>query len=130
VTAPLDTPPDAPQRDRSRLLLAAFLLGAGAMHFVNPRFFDELIPSWLPGSDRFWTSVSGMGELAAGMLVLNRSTSKVGAWAAVVVLIVVFPANIWDAVEHPPTDARGIGSLLRLPMQVPMVLWAHSHTKR
>ncbi len=105
------------------------MLVTGALHFVNPRFYDELIPSWLPGSGRFWIYSSGLAELVAGVLVLNRTTSKLGAYATVAVLIAVYPANIWDAITHPPTDARGIGSLIRLPVQLPLIWWAYTHTR-
>jgi len=47
---------------RSEKLLAAFLLGAGIMHFVNPGFFDEIVPPWVPGSARAATYVSGVAE--------------------------------------------------------------------
>lgn len=105
------------------------MLGAGVLHFVNPRFYDVLIPAWMPGTPRFWTYSSGVAELAAGLLTANRATSRIGAFATLAVLIAVYPANIWDAISHPPTDARGVGSLVRLPFQIPMILWAIKHTK-
>ena len=43
--------------------MAAFLLTAGVMHFANPTFFDNIVPPWLPPSERFWTYISGIGEI-------------------------------------------------------------------
>lgn len=106
------------------------MLGAGTMHFVSPRFFDELVPGSLPGSERAWVHASGVAELAAGALLANRRTSRVGAWATFAVLVGVYPGNIYDSVQHPPTDGRGVVSLLRLPLQFPLFLWALSHTRR
>ena len=32
----------------SRYLLAAFMIGAGVMHFVRPAFFLKIMPPYLP----------------------------------------------------------------------------------
>jgi uncharacterized membrane protein len=105
--------------------MAALLLSAGLSHFLAPRFYDRLIPSWLPPSARFWTNASGAVELVAGAALLNRRTSKAGAWAALALLVGVYPGNIKDTVDHwPPNSARGIGSVVRLPLQFPLIAWA------
>lgn len=114
---------------RRRFGLAALMLGAGAMHFVSPRFFDELIPAALPGSERAWTYGSGIAELAAGALTLNRRTTHLGGWLTFAVLLGVYPGNIHDAISHPPTDAEGVARLVRLPLQIPLLWWALRHAR-
>jgi uncharacterized membrane protein len=79
--------------------LGVFLTVAGVMHFVAPSFFDAIVPPWLWPSERFWTYASGVAELIIGPLVLIRRTRRVGALAAIVLLIAVYPANlymVWD----------------------------------
>jgi uncharacterized membrane protein len=76
-----------------------FLTVAGVMHFVNPSFFDAIVPPWLGPSERFWTYASGVAELMVGPLLIIRRTRRIGALAAIVVLIAVYPANlymVWD----------------------------------
>lgn len=124
---PSDVPPEPARHRASRFGLAALLMGAGTMHFVSPEFFDELVPHWVPGRPRLWTNVSGVAELAAGALVASRRTERIGGWAALAVLVAVYPANIVDTIDHPPTDARGIASLVRLPLQLPLFAWALHH---
>jgi len=105
--------------------MAGLLLFAGTSHFVAPKLYDRLIPSWLPPSARFWTNASGAAELAIGASLLERRTSRVGAWAAFALFIGVFPGNIKDTADHwPPNSSRGIGSVIRLPMQIPLLAWA------
>lgn len=108
---------------RSRRALAAFLVSAGATHFMAPQMFDRLIPGWLPFSPRFWTHASGVAEVATGAAVWKDA--RIGGWAALALFVGVYPANIKDTVDQwPPTTPRGIGSLLRLPMQFPLFAWA------
>ena len=126
---PADDLPESRSRRASRYGLAALLVGAGTMHFVSPRFFDELVPSWVPGAPRFWTDVSGAAEIAVGALVANRRTERVGGWAALALFVAVYPANIQDAISHPPTDGRGVTSLIRLPLQLPLFAWALHHAR-
>ena len=119
-----DVPPETAGPRRTRLGLAALLAGAGTLHFVTPTFFDELVPGWVPGDPRAWTYASGVAELGVAGLLAKRRTRRIGGWAAFVLLLAVYPANIWDVVEHPPTDPRGIASLVRLPLQLPLLAWA------
>lgn len=106
------------------------MLGTGTLHFVTPKFYDQLIPEALPGSARAWVYGSGVAELAAGALVVNRKTERLGAWASLAVFVGVWPGNIHDTFQNPPTDGRGIASLIRLPLQIPLFLWALRHTRR
>lgn len=126
---PSDPSPEPTSHRASRYGLAALLLGAGITHFVSPEFFDGLVPAWVPGEPRFWTNVSGAAELAAGALVANRRTERVGGWAALAVFVAVYPANVNDALTNPPSDARGIASWVRLPLQLPLFAWALHHAR-
>jgi uncharacterized membrane protein len=115
---------------RSPLLLAGLLALAGVGHFASPRKFDETIPRALPGKPRTWTYASGAVELAlAAGLVLPR-TRRVAALAAAGFFVGVFPANVQMAVDwrHRPAPQRA-AALGRLPLQVPLVLWARGIAK-
>jgi uncharacterized membrane protein len=105
------------------------MLGAGVLHFVVPRFYEPLIPDQL-GNARAWVYGSGVAELVAGALVLNRRTSTIGAWVTVAVLIGVYPGNIKMAVDAGvPDDAQSWAAWIRLPFQLPMIWWAWRHTR-
>lgn len=119
-----------PKVRRSRLVGAGLLAGMGVLHFVVPKAFDGAIPEWVPGRPRTWTYVSGVWELASAALIANRRTSRVGGYAAAATFAAVYPANVQMAIDNPPTTPLGIGMLLRLPLQIPMVVWALRHAKR
>jgi uncharacterized membrane protein len=122
------------REDRRALGLAALLGGAGVLHFVRPEVFDAIVPSWMPGSARTTTYVSGAVELAAAALVANPRTRRFGGWFAFWTLLGVFPANIQSALDGgiadapPPLDTAA-AAWLRLPLQLPLVLWARRVAK-
>lgn len=111
--------------NKTAVRMGAALTGMGVLHFAAPKPFDGIIPDELPGSPRFYTYASGVGELAVGVALLNPSTRKLGALAAVALFIGVFPGNVnmvrlwWDK----PWYMRVV-ALARLPLQIPMVTTA------
>jgi uncharacterized membrane protein len=105
--------------------LAAVLGFAGVAHFVNPGFFDEIVPRVLPGSARTWTYVSGAAELGCAAAIARRSTRRTGGLAAALVFVAVFPANVQMAIDWRTRPAlEQAGAYGRLPLQIPLVLWA------
>ncbi|MGW1723617.1 DoxX family protein [Streptomyces sp. NPDC002306] len=116
-----------PRSERSSLLLAGLLATAGTAHFASPRPFDATVPRALPGSPRAWTYASGAAELALAAGLAVPRTRRVAALAAAAFFVGVFPANVKMAVDwrHRPTPQKA-AALGRLPLQVPLVLWARS----
>lgn len=117
--------PERTAAARTARRLAAMLLGTGTLHFVTPKPFDAIVPAELPGTARFYTYASGVGELATGTLLTVPRTRRLGALAAVVLFVAVFPANVnmvrlwWGK----PWPLR-IAAIARLPLQIPMVTMA------
>jgi uncharacterized membrane protein len=116
-----------PRSRRSPLLLAGLLATAGAAHFARPRVFDAIVPRGLPGTPRAWTYASGAAELALAAGVALPRTRRAAALATAAFFVGVFPANVKMAVDwrHRPTPQRA-AAYGRLPVQVPLVLWARS----
>lgn len=106
-------------------LVAGILGSAGVAHFVAPRFFDEAVPDWMPGSPRTTTYVSGVVEVAAAALVAVPRTRRLGGWLALATFVGVYPANIKAVVDGgmegapPPLNSRA-AAIARLPLQFPM----------
>jgi uncharacterized membrane protein len=115
---------------RSSLALAALLAAAGTMHFVRPQPFDDIVPRALPGRARTWTYASGLVELTCAALVAVPRTRRVGAALTAATFVGVFPANIQAAVDHRPPHPLGVAMWARLPLQVPLVIWALRNARR
>lgn len=109
---------------------ALFMMLAGTAHFVVPGFYLRIMPPWLPAPGLL-VLVSGVAEVAAGIAVLLPATRRVGGLFAIAVLLGVFPANVWMAVDpsvwpEVPTWARWA----RLPLQAIPIAWAWVASQR
>ncbi|MFF5293549.1 DoxX family protein [Paractinoplanes globisporus] len=105
--------------------LAGLLATSGVLHFLTPKPYDSIVPRSLPGSPRTWTYLSGAAELAVAAAVACPRTRRLGGRAAAALFVGVFPANVKMAVDwrHASPAKRAI-AYGRLPLQVPLVLWA------
>ncbi|CAB4648179.1 MAG: DoxX family membrane protein [Actinobacteria bacterium] len=115
----------SPSTNASARIMATFLIVAGVAHFANPTFFDDIVPPWLPPSERFWTYASGVAELAVGIGLLSQRTRSRAAWAAFLLFLAVYPANLymaWDWRDKAVTDQ--LVAFGRLPLQFVMFWWA------
>jgi uncharacterized membrane protein len=102
----------------------------GVLHFAIPGQFDRIIPHWVPGRPRAWTYASGVWELTSAALLAGERTRRAGGWVAAATIVGVYPANVQMALDNPPRTRLGIGSWLRLPLQLPMIAWALQQARR
>lgn len=106
--------------------LAALLAGAGATHFAVPAIYDVMIPEFLPGEPRVWTIGAGAAEIGIAAAVLVPPTRRYGALAAAALFLGVLPANVKMAIDARKSDSSAYraGTVLRLPLQAPLIAWA------
>jgi uncharacterized membrane protein len=111
---------------RRALSLSVFLGSAGAMHFVVPKFYDAMIPEPLPGAPRTWTYGSGTAEIAVAGAILVPRTRRTGGLVAAFMFAAWLPGNIKMALDarHSDSAAFRAGTILRLPLQLPLIGWA------
>lgn len=105
--------------------LVALLTSSGMLHFAVPGQFDAIVPEQLPGAARTWTHLSGVAELVIAALVAYPRTRRLGGLLAAVLFVAVFPANVKMALDWSdrPVWMRAL-AYGRLPLQIPLVLWA------
>jgi uncharacterized membrane protein len=109
--------------NRTALGLIALLTFTGCVHLLRPHVFYAALPRWLPGTRRAWALGSGVAELCcAGLLALPR-TRRLGGLATAALFVGVFPGNV-HMVGTARTPRAKLVTVLRLPLQVPLVWWA------
>lgn len=109
--------------------MALSFVSAGANHFINPAFYLKIMPPFLPAPS-FLVYLSGMFEIALGVLLLVPKFTRLAAWGLIALLIAVFPANVYMAlyVERFPEFSRS-AIYWRFPLQFVLILWAFWYTK-
>lgn len=117
---------------RSAAALATMLAAAAALHVVSPQSYDGLIPRSL-GRPRPWVLASGGAELACAAAVAIPRSRRWGGWASAALFVAVFPGNLTMAWRSPrgrgEVTRRTVVAWARLPVQIPLVLWA-AHVAR
>ena len=111
-------------------LLVAFFVAAGALHFLRPGMYEEIVPDYLP-AHRELVLASGAAEIGGALGVIPRRTRRLaGLWLAAT-LVAVFPANLHMAL-HPDRYPAFSPALLwgRLALQPLAVWWALAATRR
>ena len=102
--------------------LAGIFAVSGTVHLVRPGVFTPIVPRSLPRR-RDLVLASGVAELACAAGLLVPRTRSVAGWASAALLVAVFPANVTMAqqAQRRGTTALKVGTLLRLPVQLPLI---------
>jgi uncharacterized membrane protein len=86
------------------------------------------MPPYLP-LHRELVLLSGVFELALGILLLIPPTTNLAAWGLIALLIAVFPANLYMYQHRELFQVPPLALLLRLPLQGVLILWAWAYTR-
>ncbi len=103
--------------------LAGLFVVSGILHLAMPKPYIRIVPPMLPRPDLF-VLISGAAEILGGIGLLVPQLKRPAGYGLAVLLIAVFPANIYMAVAHVPVDGilghRWL-QWLRLPVQLPLI---------
>ncbi|KQT91674.1 hypothetical protein ASG49_11570 [Marmoricola sp. Leaf446] len=110
-------------------VVVVLFTASGVLHLVRPSAFEAQVPDFLP-AQTVVVVVSGVLELACALLMLLPRTRRLGGLAAALLLVAVFPGNLWQTwvawSDHGAGEASTaylVGTLVRLPLQLPLVWW-------
>jgi uncharacterized membrane protein len=102
---------------------------AGANHFVHTAFYVSIMPPYLPWHTAL-VYVSGVCEIALGVMLLFRRFERMAAWGMVALIIAVTPANIQMAIHPELYPAYSPAALwTRLLLQSVLIAWAFWFTR-
>jgi uncharacterized membrane protein len=115
-------------RTTSAVALASLLAGSGLLHLLVPGPYRQIVPHAL-GHARELVAASAVAELACAVAILLPRTRRAGGWATAALFVAVFPANVQMALDGGISGAgfplnSPVAAWLRLPLQVPLILWA------
>ena len=109
--------------------LSVFFVYFGIDHFINPDFYLSIMPPAFPLHAEA-VYISGFFEILGGICVLIPSLRKLAGWGLIALLVSVYPANIYMAINPEAFPYISIGLLyFRLPLQFLFIYWAYSITR-
>jgi uncharacterized membrane protein len=112
-----------------KYLLAIGFTTAGVNHFVNPDFYMKIMPPVLP-APLLLIRLSGFFQIVFGVALLIPKYTRLAAWGIVALLLAVFPANVYMAMNAELFSEYSRNLLyLRLPLQFVFIAWAFYYTR-
>ena len=110
-------------------LMSLFYISIGIKHFINVDWFMKIMPPYLP-YHKVLIYLSGAAEIILGIMLIFERTRCLAGWGLILLLIAVFPANIYLAQTN--GAAMNISSTLawgRLPLQTVFIAIAYWHSR-
>ena len=113
----------------SLMAMGIFYISIGISHFTSPIWYVQIVPPYLPYKLEL-VYISGLFEILFGGMLLFKKTRFLAGWGLILLLIAVYPANIYlaqtngAAMNTTPLIAWG-----RLPVQFIFVGLAYWHSK-
>ena len=110
--------------------MAFFYANVGVDHFINPDYFISIMPPYFPLPLEA-VYISGFFEIVLGIGLLTKFR-KYSAWGLIILLLAVFPANIYLIESQSAQTALGITretAIIRAPFQLLFLGIAYWHSK-
>ena len=112
---------------RETKMLAALLGASGVLHFVITKQYAAIVPKPLPYK-RELVYASGVLELGCAAMLTQPRTRRLGGLLSFGLLLAVFPANIQMMITTVQSTKAPlwykVGTVLRLPLQIPPLSWS------
>lgn len=117
-------------RSLVRLVMALTMVSIGLLHFPLGKYFVQIVPPQLP-QPMLLVWLSGVVELALGLLLLPPGTRRWAGYGLVALYVAVFPANIYMAAANVQVQGAPdwfkpspLALWLRLPLQLVFIAGA------
>lgn len=106
-------------------LMALIYVIAGIMHFVRPKMYLRILPSYLPGH-KLLVIISGVAEIIIGIAICFSATKNLAIYAIIVMLTFFLPAHFHMLFNK--KASMGIAKwvlIARIPLQFALMFWAY-----
>ncbi|QCW99259.1 hypothetical protein FGM00_03715 [Aggregatimonas sangjinii] len=105
-------------------LMALVYIGAGIMHFVRPKMYMRILPSYLPGH-KFLVTISGILEIVLGIALCFAVTKNLAIYCIIAMLTFFLPVHFHMLFDERASMGLSKWMLVsRIPLQFGLMLWA------
>ena len=110
-------------------LMSFFYVRVGIDHFIRPEWYEKIVPPFLFFKNEL-VLISGAIEIILGIMLLHPKTRYFGGRGLIILLIAVYPANIYLALTNGAAlDITPMVAWGRLPLQFVFIGIAYLHSK-
>ena len=110
--------------------MAIFYIANGINHFINQKYYLAIMPPYVPWH-KTAVILSGVAEILLGAMLFIPSLTRLASWGIIILLIMIFPANIHMAINSELyKNYHPLVLYLRLPIQFVLIAWAYWYTKQ
>ncbi len=112
-------------------IMSLLYIIVGIKHFTDPNFFIYIIPDYINWKYEA-VYISGFVEVILGLLLIFKKSRKLASYGLILLLIAVFPANVYLYESEIAQQSLNISknqALIRMPFQIPLILIAFWHSK-
>ncbi len=85
------------------------------------------MPPYIPAHSQM-VVISGVAEIVLGMGLLVPATRSIAAWGLILLLVAIFPANVYMATSSRFQKFPIWLRWARLPLQGVLIWWAYQYT--
>ncbi|MFC4094602.1 DoxX family protein [Euzebyella saccharophila] len=105
-------------------LMATLYILAGILHFLKPKMYKRIIPSYLPGHG-FIVVISGIVEIILGLAVFYPPTRNAALYGIIIMLTFFLPVHFFML----NNKKAGMGLpkwalFARIPLQFVLMFWS------
>jgi uncharacterized membrane protein len=119
-------------RSAAAIGLGLMFVFTGLGHFILTQPMSQMLPPWVPARVPI-IYLTGILEFALAIGFFVPQTRRLTGWLAAILLVLVFPSNVYAAIQHVPMGGHAWGPvylLLRTPLQIVILLWDYWFTIR
>ena len=102
-------------------LMAGIYIVAGILHFVRPRSYVSIMPSYIPYQKEM-VYLSGIAEIVFGAMLFT-TLKDYALWGIILMLIAFIPVHIYMFEKVAPRWVL----ILRVPLQFALMFWAYTY---
>lgn len=106
-----------------RYLFGTFFCYAGFMHLKNPKFFNKLIPDFLP--KQIVNYIFGVIEIMLGIGLFFNRTLENASLGVLVLLTLLLPIHLWDFSKVKPAVGSKKMAITRILVQFLLMYLAY-----
>jgi uncharacterized membrane protein len=109
------------------VFFAIFMILAGIMHFVKPRFYNRFIPKFIPSL--FANYLAGILEVLLGIGLLIPQYQQMAGKGMFYLMLFFLPIHVLDVFKEKPAIGSKQLAIIRIPIQCLFIYWTWQLSK-